>query len=484
MSKIDSIATFDMFIGGQSRAPAGGEYFNSIDPSNGLLTARIARGGMADVDEAVTNAAGALREWSDMNPHARGKILRRVGEALADNRDHLAALETRDIGMPLQFASLTISGAADYFDFYGSLAATVQGETIPVGSGRFNYTLWEPYGVVAAIAPWNVPVNQAARCVAPALAAGNCVVLKPSEFSSMATVEMVRLANEAGLPAGVMNLVTGYGHEVGAALTQHALVEAITFTGSVATGRAIGKVAADRVVPVTLELGGKSPDIVFEDAKLEVAVPKVLMGFILNSGQICTSGTRVIVQRSIYEKFSAMLVAAAERIPIGINNPMPTLGPIANEMQFEKVMRYIEAAGSEGARLLTGGERASGPGLSEGFYVKPTIFGDVTRDMTIVREEIFGPVGVLIPFDTEEEAIEIANDTPLGLAAGVWSQDASRVHRVARRLQAGTVYINDWHVQAVEVPMGGYKRSGIGRERGIQAIKSYMQSKSVLQTLI
>lgn len=484
MAKQEAIDTIDMFVGGQAHRPIGGEYFESIDPSTGRPTAQIARGAAADADVAVRNAHAAQAEWANMNPHARGKILRRVGEALADHRLELAELETRDIGAPRQLAAMTIIGAGEYFDFYGSVASTVHGETIPVNASSFNYTVYEPYGVVTVIAPWNAPVNQASRSAAPALAGGNTVVLKPSEHSSMATVAMARIAHEAGLPAGVLNVATGYGHEMGAALTAHPLVEKIAFTGSVPTGRIIGKAAADRIVPVTLELGGKSPDIIFEDAKLEVAIPKVLLGFTLNSGQVCTSGTRVIVQRSIYEKVAQMLVAGAEKLALGIDQPMPALGPIANRMQFDKVLSYFEIARKEGARLLTGGGRATGPGLDEGFYVKPTIFGDVTPEMTIVREEIFGPVGVLIPFDTEEEAIAIANDTELGLASGVWSQDASRVHRVARRLQAGQVYINDWHGQAVEVPMGGYKRSGIGRERGLQAIRSYMQTKSVQQVLI
>lgn len=484
MAEIDQLATVNMFIGGEGHRPASGEYFDAINPATGKIEAKIAKGNAEDVDAAVKNAAQAQREWADMNPHARGKILRKVAEAIETNAALLSGLETRDMGMPSQAAPMTIHGAAEYFDFYGSLAATVHGETIPVSTDRFDYTLYDPYGVVGMICPWNAPVNQAARGAAPALAAGNAVVLKPSEHSSSATVELCRIAVEAGLPAGLMNCVTGYGAEAGAALTAHTGVEKIAFTGSVGTGRVIGKAAADRVVPVTLELGGKSPDIVFEDAKLEAAVPKVLFGFILNSGQICTSGTRVIVQRSIYEKFGQMLAGAAKQIPIGVDKPFPTLGPIANQMQFDKVMGYLESAEKEGATLLTGGRRATGEGLDDGLYVEPTIYSDVSLDMTVVKEEIFGPVGVLIPFDTEEEAIAIANDTDLGLAAGLWTQDASRAHRVARQLQAGTIYINDWHAQAVEVPMGGFKRSGIGRERGIQAIKSYMQSKSITQALI
>jgi len=295
---------------------------------------------------------------------------------------------------------------------------------------------------------------------------------------------MARIAVEAGLPPGVMNVVTGFGADVGKPLTEHQFVEKIAFTGSVATGRKIGATAGDRIVPVTLELGGKSPDIVFADAKLDVAVPNVLFGFIANSGQICTSGTRVIVERSIHDKFAQMLASAAKTIPIGVDKPFPCLGPIANKMQYDKVLSYLESARAEGATCITGGGTAKGEGLENGYYVEPTIYTNVKPDMKIVKEEIFGPIGVIIPFDTEDEAIAIANDTEYGLAAGLWSQDASRVHRVAAQLEAGTVYINAWHAQDVAVPMGGYKRSGVGRERGIGAIKAYMQSKNITQKLI
>ena len=476
--------TFDMFINGEFTAPASGEYFDANSPSSGEAFARIARGNESDVEKAVAAAKSTRTEWASMNPMKRGEVLKKVAVAIRENINHLADIESREMGMPSAMSPWAIDGAAEYFDFYGSMAPTVHGDTVPIAEDTFAYTVYEPYGTVAVVSPWNGPANQAARSAAPALAAGNTVVCKPSEFGSIAVIEMARIAHEAGLPAGVFNVVTGYGNESGVALTSHPEIEKIAFTGSVNTGRAIGKVAADRVVPVTMELGGKSPDIVFEDAKLEVAAPKVVFGFILNSGQVCTSGTRILVQRSIFDKFSKMLVEVAENIPVGIDKPMPTLGPIANKMQFDKVLSYLESAQKEGATCLTGGEPATGEDLDGGMYIKPTIYSDVTQDMTVVKEEIFGPVGVLIPFDTEEEAIEIANNTDLGLAAGVWSQDASRVHRVVAKLQAGSIYINDWHGQAVELPMGGYKRSGIGRERGMQAIKSYMQTKNVLQKLI
>lgn len=478
------LRTIVHFIDGQDTAPQSDNYFDSVDPSNGAVYARVASGNANDVGAAVASAKAASASWAAMRPLDRGVIIQKVGAALLEHIVALAEIETREMGMPSQASPGIIAASAEYFTYYGGLAPSVHGDTIPVDESTLAYTLYEPYGVVGIITPWNAPLNQAARSVAPALAAGNTVVVKPSEYTSRATVELARIAHEAGLPAGVLNVVTGTGPDVGEPLVRHPDIEKIAFTGSVRTGARIGAIAGERIVPVTLELGGKSPDIVFADAKLDVAVPQVLFGFIANSGQICTSGTRVIVERSILARFSEMLADAARSIPIGVDKPFPCLGPIANRMQYEKVLGYMDSARREGARLITGGGPARGVGLDGGFYVEPTIYTDVRPDMKIVREEVFGPVGVLIPFDTEEEAISIANDTDYGLAAGIWSQDASRVHRVAAQLQAGTVYINAWHAQTVEVPMGGYKRSGVGRERGIGAIKAYMQTKNITQKLI
>jgi len=476
--------SYDMFINGKIHAPSSGEYFDSMNPATGELYAKVAKGNAQDVNSAVENARQAQKEWGKKTPMQRGQILRKVADAINENAASLGDIESKEMGMPSQMAPQIINGTAEYFEFYGCLAPTVEGQTFPVEQDTFAYSIYAPYGVVAIVTPWNAPANQAARSAAPALAAGNAVVIKPSEYTSVATIEMARIAVEAGLPAGLMNVVTGFGADVGGPLVEHPSVEKIAFTGSVGTGRKIGAIAGDRIVPVTLELGGKSPDIVFEDAKLEVAVPNVLFGFIANSGQICTSGTRVIVHRSIHDKFAQMLAGAAKTIPIGVDKPFPCLGPIANKMQFDKVMEYLESAKEEGATCITGGNRATGEDLDDGFYVEPTIYTDVTTDMKIVKEEIFGPVGVIIPFDTEEEAVELANDTEYGLAAGLWSQDASRAHRVAAQLEAGTVYINAWHAQDVAVPMGGFKRSGVGRERGIGAIKSYMQTRNITQKLI
>lgn len=470
---------FEHFINGIPTQPSSREYFDTYDPHDESIIAQIAKGDAADVDAAVKAAANAGETWEALGAIERGRILKQLGALISERAAEIGAIESRDMGMPGQATPGIIQASAQFFDYYGGLAPSLMGEVMPTVPEKMIYTRREPYGVVGIITPWNAPLNQAARSMAPALAAGNTVVVKPSEWASITTVMIGEIAKEAGVPDGVINVVTGFGADTGTPLVEHPLVSKIAFTGSIPTGAKIGEMAARKIMPVTLELGGKSPNIVFEDADLQAAIPMALYGFIANSGQICTSGTRVLVQRSIYDDFAKHIAAAAEQLPIGREATFPCLGPIANRMQYEKVLAYFDSASAEGATILTGGTPATGNGLDNGLYIKPTVFTDVTMDMRIVREEIFGPAGVLIPFDTEEEAIAIANDTDYGLCSGVWTQNLNRAHRVAAKIKAGTVYVNTYHDQSVDGPVGGYKRSGIGRERGMQALSQYTQTKNV-----
>jgi len=468
------------FINGKYVAPNSNQYIQSINPDDESVIAEIAAGNAIDVETAVTAASKAGTTWGTMRPLERGQILSKVAAALQANISNLAKIESLEMGMPTQFAPNTMVTAANYLDYYGGLAASIHGETLPMGSDTHAYTLYEPYGVVGVITPWNAPLNQTTRSIGPALAAGNTIVHKPSEHTSLTALIMADLAVKAGLPSGVWNVVTGYGAEAGQPIVEHPQVRKVSFTGSVRTGQAIGKIAAQKIMPVTLELGGKSPNIVFEDADLQQAIPGVIMGFAGNSGQICSAGTRILVQKSIFDQFSKILTGAVSGLPIGKDEDFPTLGPLANKDQYEKVKNYYKVAAEEGAVALTGG----GPVENrKGYYVQPTIYTNVKPSMRIVQEEIFGPVGVLIPFETEEEAIEIANSTDYGLAAGIWSTNISRVHRVAAKLQAGQIYVNSYFDSGVEAPFGGYKKSGIGREKGMIALKNYLQVKSVLVKL-
>lgn len=470
---------WDNFIDGRAVPPAQGRYIDAFAPATGAVSGRVAASTSDDVDQAVRAASAASPSWRGGRPIERGRILARIAQLIRDKAPLLAAIESEETGKPSWQSPIEIEIAAQYFEFYGGLVNLFQGEKIDLGSGYHSYTVREPFGVVGVITPWNAPLNQAARGIAPALAAGNCVVAKPSEFTSGSLVTLAKLAiEEAGLPAGVLNVVLGEGEEAGAALVAHAGVGKLAFTGSVRAGKAIGKLAADRIIPLTLELGGKSPNIIFADAKLDEAIAGAVRAFAVNAGQVCLAGTRLLVERSIYPEVLEMLSAAVNAIKVGPGADA-IMGPLTTRAQFERVRHFFGVAEADGARLVAGGETEAEPGWGEGWFVRPTVYADVSNDMQIAREEIFGPILSVIPFDDEAEAIRIANDTEYGLAAGLWTNDLSRAHRVAGAIEAGQIYVNEYQAGGVETPLGGFKMSGYGHEKGIEALHHYSRLKCI-----
>ncbi len=471
------------YINGEWVAPAGGREIESENPYTRKTWATIARSGPEDVDRAVQAASAAFEDgpWSKLSASARGKLLWRMGDLLEDNVEHLALLETSDNGRTLSDMRGIVLYLADYFRYFAGLADKVEGAVPPLEKADyFNYTRHEPYGVVAAITPWNSPLLLVVWKLAPGLAAGNTFVLKPHEVASVGTLELAALFTKAGFPKGVVNVVTGTGAEVGEPLVSHPMVRKIAFTGGDLAARAIYQTAARDFKPVTLELGGKSPNIVFADANLDNAAKGSVLGMFNTSGQACIACSRVLVQDSIYDEFVAKLIAHSSAARIGDpTDPATEMGPMGCRSHFEKVMGYLDLAHEEGARVLLGGGASQRPGLEDGYFIEPTILGDVDNSMRIAREEIFGPIMSVIRFKNEEEAIRIANDSDFGLGAGVWTENMRTAIRVAHRLEAGSVYVNSYRVVSYMSPFGGYKHSGIGRENGVDAIKEYLQVKSV-----
>jgi acyl-CoA reductase-like NAD-dependent aldehyde dehydrogenase len=462
--------------------PASGATFPDHNPATGEHLAEVAAGDAVDVDRAVHAARSAFRSsgWRRMNPHKRAALLWRLADLIEANADDLAALETRDQGKPyFESRQVDLPSVVENFRYFAGVAAQVEGQTIPVQGPYFTYTVREPLGVVGIIVPWNFPLSLAAWKVAPALACGNTVVLKPAEETPLTALRLGELAAEAGFPAGVLNVVTGTGESAGDALVRHPDVDAIAFTGSTAVGKLIARNAADTLKKVSLELGGKSPNVVFADADLPAAVRGASTGIFYGMGEVCAAGSRILVERPIYEPFVEGLAERARKMTVG--DPMaPTtrLGAIVTEEHLRTIMGYIGSGREEGARLVAGGERTTVEG--RGNFVTATVFADVDPAMTIAREEIFGPVVAVIPFDDVDDAVTKANDTIYGLAAGVWTRDVGKAHRMAQELEAGTVWINTYNQYDSAAPFGGYKESGYGRDLGGKAaMEKYTQVKTV-----
>lgn len=462
------------WISGTTTAATRGDYLSVIDPATGSEVRRIANGDATDVDFAVASADVAMSAWREIPALGKGRLLTELARSIRDHADELAVLEISETGKPQVVAQADIENAATYFDFYGGLMGMPAGDTLDIAPDQHVYTRREPYGVIGVITPWNVPINQAARAVAPALAAGNTVVVKPSEATSATTVRLAQLATDVGFPPGVFNVVLGTGRETGAALVSHPTVAKVAFTGSVQTGRDIGKIAAGRILPLTLELGGKSANVIFADADLDAAVEGSVKAFTANAGQVCSAGTRLLVHRSVYDTVVAKLVERSQQIRVGID-----MGPLITRDQYLRVQDYFTVAKNEGAQAVTGGTVSGIAGETGGFYVDPTIYIGVDNSARIAQEEIFGPVLVVIPFESDHEAIAIANDSDFGLVAGVWTRDISRALTVSDRIRAGQVFVNTWSTGSVQTPFGGWKNSGYGREKGVEAIDHYSQIKCV-----
>lgn len=474
---------YQHYINGKWCEPAAGRRFESIDPFTGEPWAMIPRGDAADVDRAVQAASTAFSNgpWPAMSATARGAALRRLGDSIAEHAEDLAVAEVRDNGKLLAEMSAQLQYIPQWFYYFGGLADKIEGTVIPTDKPDvFNFTRKEPVGVVAAITPWNSPLFLAAFKLAPLLAAGCTVVLKPSEHASASTLEFARIVDAAGLPPGVVNIIGGFGNEAGEALTGHPGVAKVSFTGSDAVGRRLYERAGSDLKRITLELGGKSPNIVFEDAEFDNAVNGVISGIFAANGQTCIAGSRLLVQRSVHDRFVDALVESMKSVKVG--NPLDSdtqIGPIANRPQYEKILDFFEAASREGATCAMGGRPIDLDGSGQGLFVEPTVYTGVTTGMKVAREEAFGPILSVFAFDDDEEAVALANDTAYGLAAGVWTQSMRRALKMSERLRAGTVWVNTYRALSFLSPFGGLKQSGLGRENGIAAIEEYLETKSV-----
>jgi aldehyde dehydrogenase (NAD+) len=470
-----------LFINNEWRDAAGSATLEVVNPATEDVVAEVASADRSDIDAAVAAARAALNgPWAAMSARDRGRLVWKIGERLMAKADEIARLETLHNGKPIfESRQIEVPASAECFQYYAGWADKIHGETIPVRGEYLTYTLREPVGVIAAIVPWNFPLLLTAWKVAPALACGNTVIIKPASQTPLTAIALAEVAAEVGLPPGVLNVVTGPGSKVGQMLVEHPGIDKIAFTGDTSTGKGIMRGASDTLKKITLELGGKSPNIVFPDADLDAAVRGATTGIFYGKGEVCAAGSRLLVDKSIKNEFVDKVAARAKKMTPGDPmDPKTRLGAVASKKQLETDLRYIEIAKKEGAQLVAGGGRAD-IGTGKGYFLQPTIFDGVTPEMTIAREEIFGPVLATIEFGDVDEAIARANDSAYGLAAAVWTKDIKKAHHVARRLQAGTVWVNTYNVYDTAAPFGGYKQSGFGREMSVHALEHYTQVKSV-----
>ncbi|MCH4246997.1 MAG: betaine-aldehyde dehydrogenase [Acinetobacter populi] len=470
-----------LYIHGQYTPASSGISFDSINPANGKVIASIQQASQQDIEKAVHSAKQGQKVWAAMTAMERSRILRRAVDILRERNDELAQLETLDTGKAYsETSTVDIVTGADVLEYYAGLATAIQGAQVPLRDSSFFYTRREPLGVVAGIGAWNYPIQIALWKSAPALAAGNAMIFKPSEVTPLTAFKLAEIYTEAGLPNGVFNVVQGAGRDIGQWLTENPGIEKISFTGGVETGKKVmASAAGSTLKEVTMELGGKSPLIICDDADLNKAADIAVMANFFSSGQVCTNGTRVFVPKTLLADFEAAVVERVKRIRMG--DPMDNqtnFGPLISFPHMEKVLSYINSGKQQGAKLLIGGERATGE-LAQGAYVQPTVFTDCSDDMRIVQEEIFGPVMSILSYETEEEVIRRANNTPFGLAAGVVSPDINKAHRIIHQIEAGICWINTWGESPAEMPVGGYKQSGVGRENGISTLAHYTRVKSI-----
>ncbi|MDR5856891.1 aldehyde dehydrogenase family protein [Caballeronia sp. LZ062] len=475
------VERYELLIGGESVAPSGGEYSTNLDPATENTIAYVAQGTSADVDRAVQAARAALKPWNAIRAAERGRILMRLADLLRENQEELAALESLDAGKPVAGVQRQdVPAAIDTLAYYAGWCDKINGQVVPARPDALTYTVREPVGVVGAIVPWNFPLMIGMWKIAPALACGCTLIVKPAEITPLSALMVGRLALEAGVPPGVLNIVTGKGSVVGDSMVAHPGIDKITFTGSPSVGRGILQGAAGNFKRVTLELGGKSANVIFADANIDSAVRAAASGIFFNAGQVCSAGSRVLAQRAVYDEVVERLSLRAQTIKLGDPSARETnMGPLISAKQMKTVLDYVDIGKGEGASLVTGGRRAG----ERGYFVEPTVFANVQHEMRISQEEIFGPVASVIPFDDEADALRIANGTAYSLAAGVWSADIGRVHRMAAELKAGTVWVNTYGYTDVRLPWGGSGDSGFGREHGDVAIENFTEPKAVWVSL-